>query len=74
MTPSHISWWCYRYQQRYAKEPSGVVGLDIAGDEGSFPLRAASDPMAAATAEAARLGVPLTIHAGHLLFIHGQSR
>ena len=41
-----------------------MVGLDIAGDEGSFPLQDSSDPMAAAAAEAARLGIPLTIHAG----------
>jgi len=39
--------------------------MDIAGDEGGFPLQAATDPMAVATAEAARLGVPLTIHAGN---------
>jgi hypothetical protein len=38
--------------------------MDIAGDEGGFPLKAATDPMAAATVEAARLGIPLTLHAG----------
>jgi hypothetical protein len=40
------------------------VGLDIAGDEGSFPLTADSDPMAAAVKEGTKLGIPLTIHAG----------
>ena len=42
----------------------GVLGLDVAGDEGSFPLAASDDPMAAGVREAARLSVPLTLHAG----------
>ena len=53
-----------RYLQREAEDPVGVVGLDVAGDEGSFPLASAEDPMAAGVREAALLSVPLTLHAG----------
>ena len=40
-----------------------VVGMDVAGDEGSYPL-AGQGPMVAGVKEASRLGVPLTLHAG----------
>ena len=40
-----------------------VVGMDVAGDEGSYPL-AGQGPMVAGVREASRLGVPLTLHAG----------
>ena len=40
-----------------------VVGMDVAGDEGSYPL-AGQGPMVAGVQEASRLGVPLTLHAG----------
>ena len=53
-----------RYLQREAEDPVGVVGLDVAGDEGSFPLASPEDPMAAGVREAALLSVPLTLHAG----------
>ena len=53
-----------RYLQRAASDPVGVLGLDVAGDEGSFPLASEEDPMAAGVMEAARLSVPLTLHAG----------
>ena len=53
-----------RYLQREAEDPVGVVGLDVAGDEGSFPLASEEDPMAAGVMEAAKLSVPLTLHAG----------
>ena len=55
---------CERYLQRRAEDPAGVVGLDVAGDEGSFPLASPEDPMAAGVREAALLSVPLTLHAG----------
>jgi hypothetical protein len=41
-----------------------VVGFDVAGDEGTYPMRSASDPMAAAVKRAAESGVPVTVHAG----------
>ena len=41
----------------------GVVGFDIAGDEGSYPLSLHSG----AITEAHRLGVPVTVHAGEWL-------
>ena len=53
-----------RYLQRRAEDPVGVVGLDVAGDEGSFPLAGPGDPMAAGVREAGLLSVPLTLHAG----------
>ena len=40
-----------------------VVGMDVAGDEGSYPL-AGQGTMVAGVEEASRLGVPLTLHAG----------
>ena len=43
----------------------GVVGFDVAGDEGSYPLHDDTDhAMAAGVAEALELGVPVTLHAG----------
>jgi len=41
----------------------GVVGMDVAGDEGTYPL-AGERPMVAGVQEASNLGVPLTLHAG----------
>ena len=53
-----------RYLQHRAEDPVGVVGLDVAGDEGSFPLASDQAPMAGGVREAALLSVPLTLHAG----------
>ena len=44
-------------------EAGFVVGMDVAGDEGSYPL-AGQGPMVSGVQEAFRLGVPLTLHAG----------
>ena len=44
-------------------EAGVVVGMDVAGDEGSYPL-AGQGPMVAGVQEASRLGVPITLHAG----------
>ena len=53
-----------RHLQRTAAAAPGVVGVDVAGDEGGFPLASDEDPMAAGLREAASLGVPATLHAG----------
>ena len=53
-----------QYLQRTKDDPPGVVGMDVAGDEGGYPLASNTDPMAAGVQEAATLGVPLTLHAG----------
>ena len=53
-----------RHLQRTAASAPGVVGVDVAGDEGGFPLASDEDPMAAGLREAASLGVPATLHAG----------
>ena len=53
-----------RYLQHRAEDPVGVVGLDVAGDEGSFPLASDQAPMAGGVREAALLSIPLTLHAG----------
>ena len=53
--------------QTDAKSPEGVVGFDIAGDEGSYPLNntsTTSQGMMEALALAKKLGVPTTVHAG----------
>ena len=42
----------------------GVLGMDVAGDEGNYPLATDTDPMVSGLKEAARLGVPITVHAG----------
>lgn len=42
----------------------GVVGFDVAGDEGRFPLQTDDDPMAEGVKRAVSYGVPVTIHAG----------
>ena len=52
------------FTQTDASQPPGVVGFDVAGDEGSFPLHESSHTMAAGLAEAVNLGVPVTVHAG----------
>jgi hypothetical protein len=46
------------------KDPIGVVGFDVAGDEGSYPLQSSEDSMTAGTMRAVELGVPVTVHAG----------
>merc|ERR1712019_303972 len=53
-----------KYLQRTPQDPLGVVGFDVAGDDGSYPLAKDTDPMAAVVNEAIRLGVPTTLHAG----------
>jgi adenosine deaminase len=41
-----------------------VVGMDVAGDEGGFPLAGEGDAMVAGVREAAAQGLPVTLHAG----------
>ena len=55
------------YLQRSSTEPVGVVGFDIAGDEGRYPLASPKDPMVAGCRKAKELGVPITIHAGEFV-------
>jgi len=43
---------------------AAVVGMDIAGDEGTYPLSSSNHSMAAGVSKAMQLAVPLTIHAG----------
>ena len=46
-------------------QPNGrVVGFDVAGDEGSYPLYSEDHPMYAGCLRAKNLGVSTTIHAG----------
>ena len=35
-----------KYLQISKNDPIGVIGYDVAGDEGTFPLNSYSDPMA----------------------------
>ena len=53
-----------QYLQRRPGDAAGVLGVDVAGDEGGYPLSTDDDPMAAGLHEAARRGVPITVHAG----------
>ena len=53
-----------KYLQRYKSDPIGVVGFDVAGDEGNYPLNSQECPMFLATEKAKKLGVPITLHAG----------
>ena len=46
------------------KDPIGVVGFDVAGDEGSYPLQSVEEPMSPGALRAIELGVPVTVHAG----------
>ena len=48
----------------YFTDPIGVVGLDVAGDEGSNPLSSSDHQMAAGVKSAVAQGVPVTVHAG----------
>jgi len=52
-----------KYLQQ-AGGPAGVVGMDVAGDEGTYPLQDENHSMVAGVREAMQLGVPLTLHAG----------
>ena len=46
-----------RHLQLSAGQAPGVLGLDVAGDEGTFPLSTDSHPMAAAVRENLRLSL-----------------
>ena len=54
----------FNFPQTDEKSPEGVVGFDIAGDEGSYPLNNTSQGMMEALALAKKLDVPTTVHAG----------
>ncbi|XP_023334386.1 uncharacterized protein LOC111705912 isoform X3 [Eurytemora carolleeae] len=54
----------FKYLQKSSEDMFGVVGMDVAGDEGTYPLCDPSHAMYAGVQEAKRLGVPLTVHAG----------
>ena len=58
----HTAHLAARYLQR--GDVAGVVGMDVAGDEGSYPLATDRDAMAEGVKEARNLGVPLSLHAG----------
>ena len=53
-----------KFLQKNRNQPRGVVGMDIAGDEGSYPLSSDAHGMAEGVKAAIKLGVPLTLHAG----------
>eukprot|EP00092_Neocalanus_flemingeri_P024964 GFUD01027076.1.p1 GENE.GFUD01027076.1~~GFUD01027076.1.p1 ORF type:complete len:405 (+),score=79.62 GFUD01027076.1:36-1250(+) len=52
-----------KYLQKRNDLP-GVVGMDVAGDEGTYPLATDKAAMVEGVMEALKLGVPLTLHAG----------
>lgn len=43
---------------------NGVVGIDVAGDEGSYPLASETDTMFKSVMRAKEYGIPITVHAG----------
>ena len=53
-----------KYLQKTKNDPIGVVGFDVAGDEGSYPLGSYESSMVPGILRAQNLGVPITIHAG----------
>ena len=53
-----------KYLQLEKNKPIGVVGFDIAGDEGSYPINSYDCPLVQGIQKAQNLGVPVTIHAG----------
>ena len=53
-----------KYLQKTKDDFPGVVGMDVAGDEGTYPLASEKDAMVEGVNEALKLGVPLTLHAG----------
>ena len=53
-----------KYLQKTKDDLPGVVGMDVAGDEGTYPLASEKDAMVEGVNEALKLGVPLTLHAG----------
>ena len=53
-----------KYIQKTKSDLPGVVGMDVAGDEGSYPLASDKDAMAEGVKEALKLEIPLTLHAG----------
>ena len=53
-----------KYLQKTENDPIGVVGFDVAGDEGSYPLGSYESSMVPGIQRAQNLGVPITIHAG----------
>ena len=53
-----------KYLQIHKNDSIGVVGFDVAGDEGSFPLKSVPDRMTKGVQRAQELNVPVTLHAG----------
>jgi len=53
-----------KYLQKSKSDPIGVVGYDVAGDEGNYPLNSLGCPMLRGIKKAQELGVPITVHAG----------
>ena len=53
-----------KYLQKTKDDLPGVVGMDVAGDEGTYPLASEKDAMVEGINEALKLGVSLTLHAG----------
>ena len=53
-----------KYLQIHKNDPIGVLGFDVAGDEGSFPLKSVPDSMTKGVVRAQELKVPVTLHAG----------
>ena len=53
-----------KYLQKTKNDPIGVVGFDVAGDEGSYPLNSFESSMVPGIQKAQNMGVPVTIHAG----------
>ena len=53
-----------KYLQKTKNDPIGVIGFDVAGDEGTYPLSSYESSMVPGIQRAQNLGVPITIHAG----------
>eukprot|EP00090_Calanus_glacialis_P013354 TRINITY_DN21991_c0_g1_i1.p1 TRINITY_DN21991_c0_g1~~TRINITY_DN21991_c0_g1_i1.p1 ORF type:complete len:375 (-),score=92.69 TRINITY_DN21991_c0_g1_i1:75-1199(-) len=53
-----------KYIQKTKEDLPGVVGMDVAGDEGTYPLASDKDAMVEGVKEALKLDVPLSLHAG----------
>ena len=53
-----------KYLQKSKSDPIGVVGFDVAGDEGNYPLNSPECAMMNGIVRAKESGVPITVHAG----------
>ena len=53
-----------KYLQTRKNDPFGVIGFDVAGDEGSFPINTRLNDMTKGIEKAQELKVPVTVHAG----------